>query len=69
VGGQILQAFDCEEFQDGKSFLKADYSVSCAALKYKIMRWYAGISLLVFPVGIPALFLWLLFKDKDKLNP
>ena len=30
----MLKAFDCQEFEDGSRYLKADYSISCDSVTY-----------------------------------
>lgn len=30
----ILEAFDCQDFNDGSSYLKADFRISCDSNKY-----------------------------------
>ncbi|CAM9331267.1 unnamed protein product [Discosporangium mesarthrocarpum] len=66
---QVLQTFQCQDFDDGTSFLKTDYSISCNSQSYEIMKWYAVVMLVVFPVGIPVTFLLLLFMQRRSLNP
>lgn len=34
----VLKAFDCQDFDDGSSYLKADYSISCDSQKYDFIR-------------------------------
>lgn len=34
----VLKAFDCQDFDDGSSYLRADYSISCGSQKYEFIR-------------------------------
>ena len=54
VSAMLFATFSCEGFDDGTSYLRADYSLNCDAL-LKI-RWYARIMLFVYPLGLPLLY-------------
>ncbi|CAM9799351.1 unnamed protein product [Ascophyllum nodosum] len=49
--------------------LRADYSISCYDRRHMYYQIYAGAMILVYPVGIPATFVHLLFKHREKINP
>lgn len=40
---QILEAFDCQDFEDGSSYLKADYRISCDSDMYTFI--YVSVAL------------------------
>ncbi|KAG5187182.1 hypothetical protein JKP88DRAFT_254102 [Tribonema minus] len=57
----VLQTFSCDDFPlIGKSYLRADYSIQCNTPKHTAYQVYAGVMVLVYPLGIPALFAWVL---------
>ncbi|CAM9285986.1 unnamed protein product, partial [Hapterophycus canaliculatus] len=64
-----LRAFPCETFEDGRTLLRADYSIDCDAAEH--MRYRAlGITFaLAYPIGSSALFSGVLFKHRDALYP
>ena len=53
--------------------MRADYSISCDDERYASWSTFAGFMVLVYPVGVPALFAWLLYRIRDvrddELNP
>ena len=44
-----------------------DYTVDCTTDKYSGMALYAGLMVLVYPLGIPFLYTSLLFKERATL--
>lgn len=60
VSSRAFQAFDCEEFDDGSRFLRADYSLDCNNAEYRRVRDLALVAIFLYPVGIPLLNLTLL---------
>jgi hypothetical protein len=65
----IFQTFACDTFDDGSSYLIADYSISCNTDEHKFYTVYASVMVLVYPIGVPSVYLWLLRVEKDKVNP
>ena len=45
-----------------------DYSVDCTTKKYSGMTLYAALMVLIYPLGIPFLYLSLLFKERATLS-
>ena len=77
VSQTVLGTFWCESFPDADrrfnlttSALRADYRLSCehdmdpARLGFEI---YAGVMVLVYPVGVVALYSWVLYVHKDRV--
>eukprot|EP00937_MAST-01D_sp_MAST-1D-sp2_P003782 g3782.t1 len=54
---------------DGRRYLLADYSVRCDEASYRPYFGMAVVFLLVFPVGIPTLFTYVLARNRHKLPP
>jgi len=65
----IFSAVVCEDFDDGNSYLRADYSVNCDSSEYSSIYTVALVMILVYPIGIPIMYFSLLFVEKDKLDP
>ena len=78
VSRTVLGTFWCESFPDADhrfnlttSALRADYRLSCEhnedpeRLGFEI---YAGIMVVVYPVGVVALYSWVLYVYKDRVR-
>lgn len=59
----------CEQFEDGSSFLKADYGISCLDANRDAWVLYAVVMLIIYPIGIPMVYLFSLMRWKHKINP
>jgi hypothetical protein len=69
VSTVIFQAFACDAIEGtGTSYLRADYSVSCNTAKHTAYQAYAAVMILVYPVGIPLLYTWLLLRERRYFN-
>jgi len=69
VSSEIVRSLRCDTFDDGSSFVKADYRISCASGRYRAMMLYAVVMCLVYPVGVPALAFGLLYLRRDVAYP
>jgi hypothetical protein len=67
VSVRIFTTFACRDFDNGSSFLKADFSLDCLSSQYSIFSVYAGLMIVVYPVGIPLLYFFLLFRKRKLL--
>ncbi|CAM9217775.1 unnamed protein product, partial [Laminaria digitata] len=66
----VFKTFACDEDAvTGESYLRADYSLSCRTDLHMFFQVYAGLMIAVYPVGIPALYATILWKNRDLLNP
>ncbi|CAN0492669.1 unnamed protein product, partial [Laminaria digitata] len=66
----VFKTFACDDgVVNGESYLRADYSISCQSRRHGFFRLYAGLMILVYPIGIPALFLFVLWTKRELLNP
>ena len=77
VSAVAVQAFDCEHFDNGESWLRADYSLQCGSTmgnqteftpEYKQVRAVAALAICIYPLGVPALFLCLLLSSRHQLS-
>ena len=61
VASLAFEAFSCEEFDDGSSYLIADYSVDCLdATQYNPVRRLAVVAIGLYPVAVPLSYAMLL---------
>ena len=67
VSFAIFQTFVCEKLDDDVEYLRADYSLTCSTGIHAGMMAYAGLMILVYPVGIPAIYAWWLFSNRNDL--
>ena len=67
----IFAIFPCDELDDGKRWLKNDYSVSCidGNWSHDAFKFYGLIMILNFPIGIPISYSILLLRRRKRLNP
>ena len=65
----IFATFQCETLDDhpgAPSFLLIDKSVDCESPRHRAMMGYAVLMVLVYPIGIPAMYAYLLFVKHGK---
>ncbi|GMI31435.1 hypothetical protein TeGR_g2949 [Tetraparma gracilis] len=65
---KILNTFACYEFDDGSRQLKGDLGIDCDSATHKFFELYAKCMIVVYPVGIPAMYFVLLYKAKHLLD-
>lgn len=63
----VFQTFVCETLDDGVTYLRADYSLTCSTGAHTAWEVYAGFMILVYPLGIPAVFAWLLVSNRHDI--
>lgn len=68
VSSTVFQTFACDSLDDGESYLRADYRILCTDTKHKRFQAYAGIMIVVYPVGIPPLYSFLLYRHREVLS-
>lgn len=67
VSSTVFQMFACEELEDGRRYLLADYTIECTSPKHQALQIYAGVMIVIYPVGIPALYAYLLYTNRRVL--
>ena len=67
VSTTVFAAFPCDELDTGEKFLIVDYAINCDEGSYSLFAAYAGLMIIVYPVGVPALFAWLLARKKKHI--
>ncbi|CAM9448508.1 unnamed protein product, partial [Hapterophycus canaliculatus] len=68
VSYTIFQTFECDKLGDGVAYLRADYSLTCSTSLHEFYQVYAGLMVIVYPVGVPCIFGWWLFKYRHELT-
>ena len=68
VSTTLFGAFPCDTLDIGKRYLIVDYGIDCSSSAYKTYAIYSGLMVLVYPIGIPLVFWFLLIKKKDHIN-
>ena len=56
VSSSAFRAFSCEDFDNGQSFLRADYAIECYTEDYARVTLLAWLGILLFPVGVSVLY-------------
>ena len=67
VSTTVFQAFPCDVLDTGEEFLIADYSIDCTGANYRNFAAFGGLMVLVYPVGVPLLFSWLLISRRERI--
>lgn len=67
VSFNIFQTFVCDTLDDGVSYLRADYSLTCETSTHSVYKGYAIGMIFVYPVGIPAVLLWWILRNRHDL--
>lgn len=68
VSFTVFLTFVCDTLDDGISYLRADYSLTCDTKKYDAFRAYAVVMVFIYPIGIPATFAWFLGRNRQDLR-
>jgi len=68
ISTRILQIFDCQEFDDGTSWLRNDYSVQCYTARWNGFVVYAAFMMLVYPLGLPVITFLVVYKNRKQLD-
>ena len=70
---KIASTFACRTFDvdvgSPARWLKTDYSINCDDSSHVRYEAYAGVMIIVYPVGIPLLYIWLLVMARNDLDP
>lgn len=65
---RITETFNCYPVGD-ESYLLADMRLQCYTAEHFGWMVYAGVATLVYPLGVPGAFLWLLRRDRKAQRP
>merc|ERR1712072_670564 len=53
-----------EECELGQTYMRSDLSINTEDPRYKTMKWFAGICIAVYVIGIPSLYILILYKKR-----
>ena len=68
VSSVLFMSYACEDLEDGKNYLRADYRIECDSAKHRAFQVYAGFMVVLYTLGIPAFYGVLLFRDRETLK-
>ncbi|CAN0498410.1 unnamed protein product, partial [Scytosiphon promiscuus] len=68
VSSAIFQTFACVDFDNGKSYIRADHSLECYTPTHTWFRVYAGVMGVVYPFGIPFGYAVVLYRARAALK-
>lgn len=68
VSSTVFRMFACESLDDGYTYLRADYTILCDSSKHEALQIYAVFMIAVYPVGIPLLYAFIVFRNRDLLR-
>jgi hypothetical protein len=69
----IFRIFGCDNvdpdnsLDGGDYYLTADYTISCSSPRYKFGLAYACVMILIYPIGVPALYFTLLYRNRHAI--
>jgi hypothetical protein len=71
----IFKIFPCENLDPNNDdemshnyYLVADYSINCESDRYRFGVTYAIFMIILYPVGLPALYYWLLYQHRLEIS-
>ena len=68
VSSVVFQMFACDKLDNGKSYLRADYTIECDSDKHRALQIYAGLMIILYPISIPVVYAGLLFSNRRVLR-
>lgn len=68
VAHTIFEAFVCDKLDDGVTYLRADYRLTCTSDRHRAFMAYAVVMAIVYPIGIPVAFSLWLFRHREVLS-
>ena len=51
MSSKIFGSLACEDFEDGTSYLKVDYSIDCNADNRGVWVTFAAVAIVIYPLG------------------
>lgn len=65
----VLKTFHCDDKFDDIGYLFADYTTKCGTVQYRALWLYASLFILVYPIGIPAMYFLVLYRRHHDIDP
>ncbi|CAM9700598.1 unnamed protein product, partial [Phaeothamnion confervicola] len=65
----VFQTFACDDLRDvgAEQYLRADYSIESYTWKHKGFMIYAAVMAIIYPVGIPILYMWMMWCQRSSI--
>ena len=67
VSSLAFRAFDCEEFDGGRRFLRSDYGVDCDTAEYDELLQVAWVAIFCYPIVVPTTYVLLLMRARHAI--
>ena len=67
VSSAAFQAFSCDDFDTGRSYLRADYAVECGTAVHARAKLLAWLGIGLYPCGISLLYVALMLRARRAL--
>ena len=67
MSSSSFRAFSCEAFDNGRSFLRTDYSIECETEEHARAKTLAWLGIGVYPCGISLLYVILLLCARSAI--
>jgi predicted outer membrane repeat protein len=64
----IFRTFRCRTLDGNEQWHTDDYRTSCNTDEYQLASVVAKVSILLYPIGVPALFTFMLVKNRSRLR-
>ncbi|CAN0510718.1 unnamed protein product, partial [Scytosiphon promiscuus] len=68
VSFTVFQTFVCDPLDNGVSYLRADYTLTCWSDQHAVYMAYAGVMVFVYPIGVPVSLTWWLARHRHELT-
>ena len=73
VSTTILEVFKCRQFEpsdngEGRLLLAADPTVACDGRAYMALKVAAIFGAFLYPIGVPAFFVLLLWRERENIH-
>lgn len=74
IATTVFRTFSCQNVdpedveEGGDSYMSADYSISCDSDRYRFAQSYASVMIVVYPIGVPMYYFYLLYKSRDYIK-
>ena len=63
-----LQSFACKDIDEGESYHQNDFTVDCNSDGYQVYTIIAAFFIVIYPIGIVAIFVALLYLNRKVLG-
>jgi len=68
VSSTLFKMFACDDLEDGKRYLRADYRIDCDSSKHIVLQIYTSFMIALYVVGIPGFYGVLLYNNRVALK-